>query len=217
VLGKLYSWVESVPYRQISDLVLQGLFDAGKGYDHAGPLSFQAALLDSLNLQLLLPIESEHYSHFDTIWAASGLEAAGDDRLRWRRLGFKTERPQSEFEETGLLGLKVLTRLASDHKDEFAAVRPPSPLSSHTNVFPLVDYQGSTNSTHHPPVSPRPSLLHRPPRPPLPLRPPSSSAPPSQTLRMPPYGSRLLCSYLGRVGSGRSGLRKSRQFDEERG
>ncbi|GAA6032241.1 hypothetical protein JCM8097_007140 [Rhodosporidiobolus ruineniae] len=90
------------------------------GADLPTLLSLQTALVASLHLTLLTRVDTVHYNHFDEIWLASGLEDT-DESNRWRRLGFRTESPQFEFDATGLLGLKMLARYATDSQNEFAA------------------------------------------------------------------------------------------------
>lgn len=68
------------------------------------------------------PITEDDYHLFDEIWVASQLEDV-DETNRWRRLGFRTEAPQFEFDRVGLLGLKMLKRFAEDSQNEFAKVR----------------------------------------------------------------------------------------------
>ncbi|GAA5988208.1 hypothetical protein JCM11641_001613 [Rhodosporidiobolus odoratus] len=82
-------------------------------------LTLQDALSASLHQQLLTPLSTSNYTYFDSIWIASGLEDT-DETLRWRRLGFRTESPQMEYEETGVLGLKMLARYAGEEENEFA-------------------------------------------------------------------------------------------------
>lgn len=106
----------------------QKLLDSFKsGGDPSAVLTFQANLLASLHLSLRTRVDEPHYGHFDEIWDAAGLSDEGDETCRWRRLGFQSESPQYEFEESGLLGLKALARFATDHRSEFAAVRSSLP------------------------------------------------------------------------------------------
>ena len=97
------------------------LLDANKaGSDLLGPiLSFQAHLVSALHLVFMTRIAERYYPLFDEIWAAATIDD-GDEHNRWRRLGFKTETPQYEFESTGLLGLKALAKFAQDSSNEFA-------------------------------------------------------------------------------------------------
>lgn len=106
----------------------QKLFDARKTGDLLPILTFQSQLVASLHQQLNTSITEAEYGLFDAVWEASGLDE-GDDSYRWRRLGFLSENPQYEFQETGVLGLKALARFAGEETNEFASVRLPSALS----------------------------------------------------------------------------------------
>jgi hypothetical protein len=100
----------------------QKLLAGTTGADLPTLLSLQSALVSSLNALLLTRVDTPHYTHFDEIWLASGLEDI-DEHNRWRRLGFRTESPQFEFDAVGLLGLKALARYAMEDQNEFAQVR----------------------------------------------------------------------------------------------
>ncbi|GAA5880309.1 hypothetical protein JCM3774_006723 [Rhodotorula dairenensis] len=81
--------------------------------------SLQSSLKTYLQAASSTPITEDDYHLFDEIWVASQLKDV-DEANRWRRLGFRTEAPQYEFEGIGLLGLKVLKRFAEDSQNEFA-------------------------------------------------------------------------------------------------
>lgn len=100
----------------------QKLLDGSKGADLSTILTLQSNLVASLHLALTMPIDEEHYPYFDQLWIASRLTDT-DESNRWRRLGFRTESPQYEFGQAGLLGLKALKRYAEDSQNEFAQVR----------------------------------------------------------------------------------------------
>lgn len=74
-----------------------------------------------LHQSLITPVDQEHYAYFDELWTASGLQD-DDPAHRWSRLGFKSESPQLEFDQTGVLGLKALVRFAEESQNEFATV-----------------------------------------------------------------------------------------------
>ncbi|GAA5914628.1 hypothetical protein JCM6882_001221 [Rhodosporidiobolus microsporus] len=126
-------------------------------------LSLQSALVSVLHLLSRTHVDVPHYRHFDEIWIASGLEDE-DEANRWRRLGFRTESPQFEFDATGLLGLKYLAKYATESQNEFAATlqdqlsRPEPrrcPLSTVSNTvlyllalhFSLLDAPPSSSSS----------------------------------------------------------------------
>lgn len=100
----------------------QKLLDQTKGADLSTLLSLQHQLLLSLHVALTTPIDEPHYYLFDEVWVAGELEDTNETN-RWRRLGFRTEAPQYQFEGAGLLGLKALKRFAEDSQNEFAQVR----------------------------------------------------------------------------------------------
>ncbi|GAA5852412.1 hypothetical protein JCM8547_006773 [Rhodosporidiobolus lusitaniae] len=99
--------------------VVGKLLTGTTGADLPTLLSLQSNLVASLHLTLMTRVDTPHYTHFDEIWIASGLEDT-DESNRWRRLGFRTESPQFEFDATGLLGLKMLARYAMEGQNEFA-------------------------------------------------------------------------------------------------
>lgn len=111
-------------FAELTILAAQKLLDQTKGADLSALLSLQHQLLLSLHVALTTPIDEPHYHLFDEVWVAGELEDT-DETNRWRRLGFKTEAPQYEFEGAGLLGLKALKRFADDSQNEFAQVRWP--------------------------------------------------------------------------------------------
>jgi hypothetical protein len=131
------AFIPSLPARPprlpILALFPQKLLAGTTGADLPTLLSLQSALVSSLNALLLTRVDTPHYTHFDEIWLASGLEDV-DEHNRWRRLGFRTESPQFEFDAVGLLGLKALARYAMEDQNEFAQVRTldsaPVPLPS---------------------------------------------------------------------------------------
>ena len=92
--------------------------------DSPALLTFQTHLVASFHQTLSTKLRPEYYPLFDSIWTASELDDI-DERNRWRRLGFKSEGPQVEFEEVGLLGLKALANVADVHQPDFAKVRSP--------------------------------------------------------------------------------------------
>ena len=91
--------------------------------DSTALLTFQTHLVASFHQTLSTKLRPEYYPLFDSIWTASELDDI-DERNRWRRLGFRSEGPQVEFEEVGLLGLKALANVADVHQPDFAKVRP---------------------------------------------------------------------------------------------
>lgn len=100
----------------------QKLLETRKDTDLTPILTFQAHLVASLHQTFITRVDEDFYPLFDDIWAASEIKDAVDS-YRWRRLGFRTESPQYEFDGTGVLGLKALARYAGDSQNEFATVR----------------------------------------------------------------------------------------------
>ncbi|GAA5840995.1 hypothetical protein JCM11251_006778 [Rhodosporidiobolus azoricus] len=139
-------------------------------------LSLQSALVSVLHLTARTPVDVPHYRHFDEIWIASGLEDT-DESNRWRRLGFRTESPQFEFDSTGLLGLKMLAKYAMESQNEFAATiqdqlnrpeprRCPISTVSNTSLYLLAQHfslldppHSSSSATTVPAVTPNPYLF----------------------------------------------------------
>ncbi|GAA5998566.1 uncharacterized protein JCM10292_002788 [Rhodotorula paludigena] len=145
------------------------LLDGSKGADLSTILTLQSNLVASLHLALTTPIDEEHYPYFDQLWIASRLTDT-DESNRWRRLGFRTESPQYEFGQAGLLGLKALKRYAEDSQNEFAqtladqASRPEArrcPVSTISNVVLclLADHFGLTSGLPSTPATPSPYLF----------------------------------------------------------
>ncbi|BGO95483.1 hypothetical protein NBRC10512_007738 [Rhodotorula toruloides] len=145
------------------------LLDQTKGADLSALLSLQHQLLLSLHVALTTPIDEPHYHLFDEVWVAGELEDT-DETNRWRRLGFKTEAPQYEFEGAGLLGLKALKRFAEDSQNEFAQTlrdqlkRPEAqrlPLSTASTLVlrVLASYFEITSPPSSPPPTPSPYLF----------------------------------------------------------
>ncbi|GAA5991202.1 hypothetical protein JCM10908_006585 [Rhodotorula pacifica] len=104
--------------------------------------ALQTTLARYLRAASSTPIGEDDYHFFDEIWIASQLKDI-DESNRWRRLGFRTEAPQYEFDGVGLLGLKMLKRFAEDSQNEFAetlreddsaASAPRIPLSTVSNI-----------------------------------------------------------------------------------
>ncbi|BGP17809.1 hypothetical protein JCM10213_001690 [Rhodosporidiobolus nylandii] len=152
--------------------VVGKLLTGTAGADIPTLLSLQSDLCSSLRLQLLTQIDTPHYRYFDALWIASGLEDT-DESNRWRRLGFRTESPQFEFDQTGLLGLKMLARYAGEETNEFAAsiadqlTRPESrrcPISaaSNTSLSLLATFFQLLTPPSAPPLSPNPYLFRFP-------------------------------------------------------
>lgn len=100
---------------------MQRLLESHKaGGDLLNPiLTFQAHLISALHLVFMTRIAEQYYPLFDEIWAAATIDDP-DETNRWRRLGFRTETPQFEFDSTGLLGLRALAKFAQDSTNEFA-------------------------------------------------------------------------------------------------
>ena len=113
--------------------------------DSPALLTFQSHLVASFHQTLSTKLRPEYYPLFDSIWTASELDDI-DERNRWRRLGFKSEGPQVEFEEVGLLGLKALANVADVHQPDFARVRSTSSSRVHFAHFGCADDQGSARS-----------------------------------------------------------------------
>ncbi|GAA6003725.1 hypothetical protein JCM10207_003565 [Rhodosporidiobolus poonsookiae] len=139
------------------------------GADLPTLLSLQTNLVAALHLALVSRVDTPTYGYFDEIWIASQLEDV-DENNRWRRLGFKTESPQFEFDATGVLGLKALAKYASDSQNEFAATlrdqqsRPESrrcPVSvvSNTITFLLSSHFDLLAGVPQTPTVPNPYLF----------------------------------------------------------
>lgn len=93
--------------------------------DEASLLRFQAALLSSLSLALTTTISPEDQPLLDALQfalQADEQKEEGNHTDDWRAIGFSTNDPGSEFEETGLLGLKLMARMARDHTKAFQSV-----------------------------------------------------------------------------------------------
>ncbi|KAL8276486.1 hypothetical protein RQP46_011087 [Phenoliferia psychrophenolica] len=134
-------------------------------------LSFQANLVASLHLSLTARVDSTAYPLFDQILAASGLDHTEDEGIQWRRLGFRTESPQFEYDSTGVLGLKALTNFATAQPVEFAALvkdqlarpserRCPIASASSSITLSLAAHFNITEGVSPAPTLPQPFLFH---------------------------------------------------------
>lgn len=176
----------------------QKLLAGTTGADLPTLLSLQSALVSSLNALILTRVDTPHYNHFDEIWLASGLEDV-DELNRWRRLGFRTESPQFEFDAVGVLGLKQLARYATEGQNEFAQVCRGCSLFSISSAIPRgrVDCCSERDLTlsvisHRPSPtnSPVPKLAAAPSQPSrIPSSTSSPSTSPSSSLPPPPRPS----------------------------
>ncbi|KAN0085027.1 ELMO/CED-12 family domain containing protein [Elaphomyces granulatus] len=126
--------------KKLQDLgVIRAVYDLMQGsalHDHAHPLiEFQSLTKLLLRKWRDIPVDLENPDHRRTLKGihlasnpdklpVKGSEFADDTRRRhspekWRRLGFESESPAAEFQETGYMGMLDLTDYVRKHQDQF--------------------------------------------------------------------------------------------------
>ncbi|KAM0754890.1 hypothetical protein T439DRAFT_309736 [Meredithblackwellia eburnea MCA 4105] len=140
------------------------------GGDLSGILQFQGLLVESLSISFHKHVQEHDWTLLDQVWIASALSSADiADGYHWRLLGFRTENPESEFQETGTLGLKALANFATGRVGEFGSIiqsqlqRPlhrRCPLAHASNAILLLLSEHFSIPTPQPPTLPQPFLFH---------------------------------------------------------